>query len=157
MATPPYATVSDLETRLGRELDDAEVQRATSLLETVSVYVDLNVGACVDTIIADYPLVLVDVVCNVALRELAKDPSRDPNAVSVQLGEAAVSYRYEKARGSSGGPLTDDDIATLRRACGEVNARGLASIPLTTTLHDMTQRGYGTPVINLPQPEDDWP
>lgn len=139
MPSPPYADVDDLESRLGRTLDDAELVRALDLLDTVSAYVDLHLEACVDTIATAYPVVLVDVVCGAVLRELARDPSRDPSATSVQLGEAIVAYRYEPAQGSTLGPLTEDDVATLRRACGQATTPGLDSIPLTSTLHAMRQ------------------
>ncbi len=134
---PPYAEVGDLETRLGRELRDTELDRAGTLLETVSVYIDLHLETCVDTIATDYPQVLVDVVCGAVLRELARDPSRDPTAVSVQLGDTAVAYRYDKPRGSALGPLTEDEVATLRRACGQQSTRGVSSVPLASTLQAM--------------------
>lgn len=155
MATPPYAEIADLEERLGRDLSATETTRATSLLDTVSVYVDLNLSTCVDTIIADYPSIIVDVVANAVLRELAKEPNRDPDKVSVQLGEAAVTYRRDTPRGKATGPLTDDDLATLKKACGEGSVRGLGSVPITTTLHEMVKTPLeGVYVINQQLPED---
>jgi hypothetical protein len=155
MATPPYATTTDLETRLGRDLTEEEMQRSGALLDTVSAYVDLNLSTCVDTILLDHPSILVDVVCSATLRALATPLDRDPTQSSVQLGEAQVSYRYRDPKGSTGGYLNDDELATLRKACGQGVAQGLGSVPVTTVMHDLTNRSVvGTFIVNGPQPDD---
>lgn len=167
--TPPYATVDDVAARLGRPIEtEVETQRVETLLLDASVYVDLNLSTCVATIDAAYPGLLAAVVAGAVARAV-ETPIGDVS--QVRIGDAAMTYMAPGlgggAKPSTGGLLSSDDIATLRKACGSSSVMpGVRSVPLTSTkgggetvgvmaLADYYRLTVNDTVINLPEPEED--
>jgi hypothetical protein len=120
----PLATVGDVETRLGRTLDDTELGRVAGLLEDASElvrleagrdWVDLDTGAVVSV-----PGSVRAVVLRAVDRAI-----RNPDGFSA---ESDGDYSYQRTQVEPGVYLTDAERAIIRRACGRT---GLWTQPIT--------------------------
>jgi hypothetical protein len=110
------ASIPELEARLGRTIDENEMDRALALLEDASGLVRVEVGDTVwtdpDTGLTVLSLVPVP-VRTVALRA-AERAMRNPGGYS---SESSGDYSFQRnAVQGSGVYLTDNDLKILRRA-----------------------------------------
>lgn len=105
------ATLGDVETRLGRVLDDDEADRAGGLLGEASALVEAHVGRTFNPV----PETVTIVVSRMVARVLQSGVS-DWNAESAQVAAGPFSQNVKYAHGGSGGApwLTAVDRKMLR-------------------------------------------
>jgi hypothetical protein len=111
----PLASVADLETRLGRKFEGAEVSRALALLDDASALVrDVAGRTWTDPDTGD-PLPVPGSVRWVVLRA-AERAVRNPEGFS---SESAGDYSYQRTGVQPGIYLTEGEERAIRRAIGK--------------------------------------
>lgn len=125
-----YASIEDVETRIGRSLDATEKGRVRALLTDVSAEVDVTFSTCLATLTATGLTFLTAAVCRSVI-DLMESPTG--SIQSVRLGDASTTYTPRATRGG----LRSDDYDTLRRMCGQGGA-GIVSVPLQSSSWDRT-------------------
>lgn len=111
---PPLATVSDVEKRLGRELDDDELTVVEGLLEEAEVLIEGYLGRIPEPV----PRRVTVVASRMVARVLAQPDQEAFYAESVQHAAGPFSETKRYSTGASGGSpwLTAADKQALRRA-----------------------------------------
>lgn len=142
MTLPAFATITDLEARMGPLDDDirtrARLADASALIhfESRNLWVDSETGE----LVADSPPICVTICCNVVERSL-----RNPLGVvqdSVSLGDYSESNRYGDS--SSDVYLKKSEVAKIRAAAG------LSSGVWTmSTTRDDTSTGSDTVYVDV--------
>jgi hypothetical protein len=112
--TPPLASVTDLERRLGKEFGDAELSRVEAVLDDASALIRDEAGRTwidpITGLIAGVPASIRAVVLRVAERA-----TRNPDALK---SESGGDYSYQYADTEGGVYLTDRERQIIRRALG---------------------------------------
>lgn len=125
----PYATVSDVETRLGRTLTAGEASRAGALLDDAALLIDSYIG---EQTVEPYPPAVVAVSANMTVRALSAGPAAvGMESGTEQTGPFARTVRYVPGAGDGGVWLSSQDKVMLRPLRGSTR-----SIPVTS------ERGY---------------
>lgn len=127
---PGFATVADIETRLGRDLTDPEIGQVSALLTLVTALIADAVGRDDDWAATLSPVpAIVKVVAIEAVVRILQNPS---GATSVQeaLGEYSHAERYESGGYGYGLYLSKAEELLLRRlyaTSGSVRVASLAN------------------------------
>jgi hypothetical protein len=121
------ATVPDLEARLGRVIDENEMDRALAVLEDASELVRAEVGLTVwtdpDTTLTTLSLVPGSV--RAVVLKAAERAMRNPGGYS---SESSGDYSFQRNGAQFGVYLTDAELKIIRRSVGRT---GLWTQPVT--------------------------
>lgn len=118
----PIATISDVETRLGRNLDDFEPDFLEGLIEEAEVLIEGHLGRIPEPV----PRRVTVVASRMVARVLAQPDQEAFYAESVQHAAGPFSETKRYSSGASGGApwLTAAD----KKALGHAGARGIYTI-----------------------------